>query len=120
MPIKISYVNDIGDVEESVKPLRTEDWSVIPDDRQTRIETINGVVVQDFGRVETGDYYSCKVTLSADDADKVNTYWHKRTPVKVRDVAGVIREDMRVVVKKFGYVSRFEDYYWAELEFWRI
>ncbi len=106
----------IGDVET----LRTEDWSVIPDDRQTRIETINGVVVQDFGRVMEGDSYSCKVTLSADDADKVNTYWHSRTLVTVRDVMGVIREDMRVVVKKFGYVDRFDGYYWAELEFWGI
>lgn len=106
----------IGDVET----LRTEDWSIIPDDRQTRIETINGVTVQDFGRVKEGDYYSCKVTLTADDADKVNTYWHKRTPVNVRDVWGVIRKDMRVVVKKFGYVNRFDGYYWAELEFWGV
>ena len=31
----------IGDVET----LRTENWEVIPDDRQTRIETIGGNVI---------------------------------------------------------------------------
>ena len=105
----------IGEVET----LRTEDWNVIPDDRQTRIETIGGIVIQDFGRVEAGDAYSCKVTLSADNASILSSYWCDREPVTVRDVSGLELTNMRVVVKKYGYVERFEDtYYWAELEFW--
>ena len=106
----------IGEVET----LRTEDWNVIPDDRQTRIETIGGIVIQDFGHVEEGDAYSCKVTLSADNASILSGYWCDREPVNVRDVSGRELQNMRVVVKKYGYVERYEeDYYWAELEFWK-
>lgn len=106
----------IGDVET----LRTENWTVVPDDRQTKIETIGGVVVQDFGYVEAGDNYSCSVTMSTAAATVVFAYWHNRVPVDVRDVAGLIIPNMRVVVKKFSYVDRFEGYVWAELEFWRV
>lgn len=106
----------IGDVET----LRTENWAVVPDERQTKIETIGGVVVQDFGYVEAGDNYSCSVTVPAAGAITITQYWHNRIPVAVRDVSGLIIPDMRVVVKKYGYVARFEDYVWAELEFWRV
>ena len=106
----------IGDVET----LRTENWAVVPDDRQTRIDTIGGVIVQDFGRVETGDNYSCSVTVEAAGAIVISAYWQNRVPVLVRDVSGLVIPDMRVVVKKYGYVDRFEGYVWAELEFWRV
>ena len=106
----------IGEVET----LRTEDWSVIPDDRQTKIETIGGLVVQDFGHNVEGDNFSCKATLSTAVAETVANYWHNRDLVTVRDTAGVEIPNMRVVVKRYGYVERFEqEYFWAEFEFWR-
>lgn len=105
----------IGEIET----LRTEDWNVIPDDRQTRIETIGGVVIQDFGRVEAGDAYSCKVTLSADNANILSGYCRDRTPITIRDVGGREITNKRVLIKKYGYVERYEkEYYRAELEFW--
>ena len=100
--------------------MRTENWKVIPDDRQTQIETIGGKVVQDFGHVEEGDNFSCSVTLSAANAITLFDYWNNRTLVTVRDVAGKEWESLRVVVKKYGYVDRFESYYAVDLEFWRI
>ena len=106
----------IGEVET----LRTENWDVIPDDRQTRVETIGGLVVQDFGRVEEGDSFSCSVTVSAADSVLLNSYWIERQLVDVRDTGGNILSDMRVVIKKYGYVERFETYYWAEIELWRV
>lgn len=99
--------------------MRTENWSVIPDDRQTQIETIGGKVIQDFGHNEAGDNYSCSVTLPAAEAEVVSRYWHNRMPVTVRDTGGIEIPNMLVVIKKYGYVERFETYYWAELEFWR-
>lgn len=105
----------IGDVET----LRTENWRVIPDDRQTRLETIGGNVIQDFGRVDSGDTFSCSVTLSAAAASVVSGYWYDRTPVTVRDVSGRELTNRRVVIKKYGYVDRFEDeYFTADIEFW--
>ena len=106
----------IGDVET----LRTENWAVVPDDRQTKIETIGGVVVQDFGYVEEGVNYSCTVTMSTAAALVVFAYWHNRVPVDVRDVAGLVIPNMRVVVKKFSYVERFETFIQADIEFWRV
>ncbi|MBR4382010.1 MAG: phosphoribosylformylglycinamidine cyclo-ligase [Selenomonadaceae bacterium] len=106
----------IGDVET----LRTENWSIVPDDRQTKIETIGGVVVQDFGRVEAGDNYSCSVTMSTAAATVVFAYWHNRVLVNVRDVAGLVIPNMRIVVKKFSYVDRFENFIQADIELWRV
>ena len=106
----------IGDVET----LRTENWSVTPDDRQTRIETIGGVVVQDFGHVEEGDSFSCSVTVSAAVAPLLAEYWHNRIPVTVRDVGGLVYQNMRVIIKKYSYVDKFEDYWRADLELWRV
>ena len=106
----------IGDVET----LRTENWKVTPDDRQTQIETIGGKVVQDFGHVEEGDIFSCSVTLKAADAITLYDYWHNRTLVTVRDVAGQEWENLRVVIKRYSYVDRFESHYAVDLEFWRV
>ena len=107
----------IGEVET----LRTTDWNIAPDDRQTRIETIGGEVVQDFGVVDEGGIYSCKATLSAQAAATVKDYWRNREFVTVRDVSGLEIPNLRVVIKKYGYVERYEqEYFWAEFEFWRV
>lgn len=107
----------IGEVET----LRTEDWGAVPDDRQTRIETIGGTVVQDFGGNNGGDTYSCKVTVEAAVAQILSGYAYDRQFVTVRDVSGRELQNLRVVIKKYGYVERFEkNYYWAELEFWEV
>lgn len=106
----------IGDAET----LRTENWKIVPDDRQTKIETIGGVIVQDFGHVEAGDNFSCTVTLPTAAATAVFAYWHNRVPVDVRDVNGLILPNMRVVVKEYSYVDRFENFISASLEFWRV
>lgn len=106
----------IGEVET----LRTEDWEVILDDRQTQIETIGGKVIQDFGYVPAGNNYSCSITVPADGGETISEYWLHRTPVTVRDISGKELDNMRVVIKRYGYVYRYEkEYYWAKLEFWR-
>ena len=106
----------IGDVET----LRTEDWEIIPDDRQTQIETIGGKVIQDFGLVEDNESYSCKVTLPSANWEVVKDYWHNRTPVTVRDTAEKEIPDLRVVVKTYNYVDLYEkEYMRAQIEFWR-
>ena len=104
-----------------METLRTEDWGVIPDDRQTRLETIGGMVVQDFGSDNGGKTFSCKVTLTAAAFDVVNGYALNREFVPIRDVSGRELPPSRVVNKKYGYVQHYEaEYYWAELEFWEV
>lgn len=114
----------IGDVET----LDTANWDIIPDDRQTRIDTIGGKVVQDFGYVKEGEAYTCSITLSAAGWQTLCDYCHNRTFVPVRDVSGeYIDVPLRPVMKKYGYVDNFEKerglnkkYYRADMEFWRV
>lgn len=41
----------IGDAAAFRRP---EDWSITPDDRQEKHQTIDGVVVEDYGHVDAG------------------------------------------------------------------
>lgn len=103
----------------TVIPIRFENWDVVPDDRQTRFETIGGVEVQDFGHVEEGDTITCDVTLRGADAGIIFNYWHNRTLVNVEDEGGTVYENMRVVVKRYTRIKYFQQYFEAKLEFWR-
>ena len=107
----------IGDIET----LETENWQVVPDDRQQLVEIIGGVAVQDFGHVEAGDKISCTVRLRKKDFKTLVGYWDSRTPVTVTDEAGDVWENLRVIVKSYEYVPHFPSKaVQASLEFWRI
>lgn len=105
----------IGDV----RTLSVENWHIVPDDRQRLIETIGGIVVEDFGHIEAGDRMTCRITLSAAAAEILNLYWHDRILTDVVDEGGRTWQALRVKVKKYGYVQHFPRYYWADLEFWK-
>ena len=107
----------IGDITT----LDTENWQVVPDDRQQLVEIIGGVAVQDFGHVAAGDKISCTVRVRKRDFDTLVGYWDNRTPVTVTDEAGIVWENMRVVVKSYEYVPRFSSKAGqASIEFWRV
>ena len=105
----------IGDAAAFRRP---EDWSITPDDRQEKHQTIDGVVVEDYGHVDAGDVISCTVILAYSDYEKVYNYWVQRKKVTIVDHAGNTWEDMRVVIKKDSYVECHESYHRLELEFW--
>lgn len=104
----------------AVDALSAENSGVIPDDRQSIIETIGGVVVQDFGHIEEGDKFTYTVTFRPEDATIIRNYWHNRTRVNVVDECGNVLENMRVVVKRYKYEPNFKNYYRAELELWKV
>ena len=99
--------------------LTSSDWLVTPDDRQTLIQTIGGVEVQDLGYIKDGDKFTCKAVVFKTDADLIFNYWHNRTLVNVTDEAGFVYENLRVLVKRYSYVYKFSDYLNVELEFWK-
>ena len=77
--------------------------------------------MQDFGLEDTGTAYSCKATMTTEAGTGISGYWRDRELVDVRDVGGNTINDCHVVIKKYGYVERFEaEYFWAEIEFWRV
>ena len=107
----------IGDITT----LETENWQVVPDDRQQTVEIIGGVVVQDFGHIAAGNKISCTVRLRKRDFDTLVKYWDTRQLVSVTDEAGIVWENLRVVVKSYEYVPRFSSKaVQATLEFWRV
>lgn len=97
-----------------------ENWQITPDDRQQQVEIVGGVAVQDFGHVTEGDKVSCSVTVLADGWETIKGYWDSRQLVDISDEAGVVWENMRVVVKSYQYVPRFPHAVNATLEFWRL
>ncbi len=105
----------IGDV----RTLDVENWQIIPDDRQQKIEIVGGMAVQDFGHVEAGDRVSCNVTVTSEGWQEICHYWNVRQRVEITDEAGAVWPDMRVVVKSYQYVSRFPRAIKVTLEFWR-
>ncbi len=107
----------VGDVYSYGK---AEGWSYTPDDRQEKIELINGVTVQDCGHVEAGDTFSCSATFSSTDFVILMGYWTNRTKVTVVDESGASHSNMRVIVKSYTYVNRFPSYVKADLEFWQV
>ena len=107
----------IGDITT----LDTENWQVVPDDRQQTVEIVGGVAVQDFGHVAAGDKISCTVRVRKRDFDTLVKYWDDRTLVDVTDEAGIVWENVRVVVKSYEYIPRFlSKAVQASIEFWRV
>ena len=106
----------IGDA----RTLEVENWEIVPDDRQQQIEIVGGVAVQDYGHVAEGDKVSCTITVLSGSWETIKGYWDSRTPVNISDEAGVVWENMRVVVKSYQYVPHFPKAVKATLEFWRV
>lgn len=105
----------VGDVYSYGK---AEGWTYAPDDRQEKIELINGVTVQDCGRIEAGDSMSCSATFRIADFGTLCGYWNNRTKVTMIDESGTIHNNTRVIVKTYSYVDRFPSYVKCDLEFW--
>ncbi len=103
-----------------VRTLDVENWETIPDDRQETVEILGGVAVQDYGHIEAGDKISCTVTVTAVGWQIIKEYWDSRLPVEIKDEAGNIYRNLRIVVKGWSYVKRFPDHYALKLEFWRV
>lgn len=102
-----------------ITTLSVTDWNCVPDDRQTKNQTHNGISVQDFGRVVEGDRFSCSVVVRPEDAPILYMYANSRERVNVVDEAGNVHTNLRVVIKNYEPVTHFAEYYRAELEFWR-
>ena len=106
----------IGDAVSLNNP---ESETITPDDRQETLEIIDGVVVQDFGRVEAGDKISWTLHFLKPEWEKVKGYWNRRDYVVIEDAAG---ESFyaRVVVKSYSRLARFENKaIEANIELWR-
>ena len=95
-------------------------WRHTPDDRQERIETIGGNVVQDYGLVSGGETITVSATFKAAEFNKLKTIWTNRQLVNVTDEAGEVLQNMRIKITSWSYVEMFPDTYEVEIEMWRV
>jgi hypothetical protein len=96
------------------------DWAIKPDDRQKKIDLIDGVTVEDYGRVKAGDTISGRFRLTDMAWDVVAGYWENRTKVILTDEGSREYTGRRVVVTAFQYLHRFPYAVEADIEFWNI
>ena len=104
MAIKIGSALSLG---------KAKNWTVIPDDRQTKVQTIDSpyIFVVDNGRRETGDNYQFNAVFPAAGWSLVKGYWTNRTLVNVVTDSGETLLNRRVVVKQWTWPDLFEKKY---------
>ena len=106
----------IGDVYSMLDP---EGENITLDDRQIRIETMNGVVVQDFGYHPEGDTIEWTLQFWEKDWQIIRQYATNRTFVEVRD--GDEMFFARIVIKSYEKIKWFRNLaVKTKVELWRV
>lgn len=98
---------------------RPESYSVTFDDRQTKVELLNGNTVQDAGRFISGDTLTVTALFKRADFNSIVALWEARTLVNFTDEAGVLHQNVRLVLKSYKYEMAFPDYVTASFEIWK-
>ena len=99
---------------------KCDSFEIIPDDRQKKIQCINGkVVVLDGGVCSAGTDYSCECTIEKKDLNTIASYWGNRTKVNVQYQNDVFK-NLRVLVKSWGSIDKHPNHYKLKLEFWGL
>lgn len=101
--------------------LNAPNETIVPDDRQTKIQTIGGNVIQDYGHVQSGDVVQwSNLQMEQVEAEKIESYWNSRQTVTCMN-AGMQTFSARVVVKSWKRLPRFErKAVEMNLELWKI
>ena len=103
-----------------IKSYRSPDaYSVTYDDRQTRIELLNGNTVQDAGRFISGDTLSVTAVFRRVDFNAIVALWEARQIVNFTDEAGVLHQNVRLKLNSYKYETRFPDYVTVTFEVWK-
>lgn len=94
--------------------------TITPDNRQTLIQTIGGVVVQDMGRYPKGDVTSWELQFDKANWQLVSQYADNRQSVTIEDSNGETYT-ARINIKSYSYVERFRNAaVTAQMELWRV
>ena len=107
------YINDIPSFRDP------ENYKIIPDDRVTKIEIIDGVAIQDYGHIAEGDAVSISCLFSESNFNRFLELWERRTLVTFTDTAGVVWSRMRIVMREYECDKKFPKYMMASFELWR-
>mgnify|MGYP000502956627 CR=1 FL=1 len=115
--VQIGTIKSIG---------HTDGLSIIPDDRQTLVKTVNqngagSVTVEDYGVVDDGEVVSFSAVFSSSDYNALVTLWKNRTAVTVTLEDGTVIASARVVLKSAAYFDvLLPGYKKVSMEVWRV
>lgn len=107
----------INNIESFRSP---ENIGIVVDDRVEKIKLINGNCAQDYGHIESGDYFQVTALFHREKFDEIMELWASRTKVTFTDDSGKNWQDMRIVVKSYQHEKWFPDYINLEFEMWRF
>lgn len=107
----------INDIPSLCNPTSFE---VFFDDRIEKIELINGNTVQNYGHIQSGDSFALTCTFSYANYLRICALWESDTRVSFTDEAGEVWLNMRLVLRKEKYVSKFPAFVDLTFELWRV
>ena len=97
--VKIGSVQSLGKVES---------YTVTPDGRQTKVQVVDGVVVQDMGIFSDGMTFSFSTTFLAGDFKAIVAMWENRQKFTFTDTTGEEYANCRIVIKTWQPLDGFE------------
>ena len=108
------YINDIP----SFRDPESSEYNF--DDRIERIELINGNAVQDYGYVESGDYFAIEAMFTKANFLRLQEIQMRRELVTYTDEAGDVWESMRIVFRRVRRDKWYPKYVFLTFELWRV
>ena len=92
------------------------------DDRQEKIEIIDGVCVDDCGYIEQGDVLTYTAVFTSTEFQKVKNFFAQRTKITFTNESGIIYNNVRVVIKSYkAYNAQYyPDMISADFEIWMV
>ena len=107
------YINDIPSFRNP------EHYKITPDDRIEKIKTIGGVAYQDYGHVAEGDAFSLTCLFSEENFNRLVNLWETRAAVSYKDTAGIIHDNLFIVMGTYEPDKDFPHYMLVTFELWR-
>lgn len=105
----------INDIRSFRSP---ESYGITFDDRQTKVELLNGNTVQDAGRFPSGDAASVTALFRKADYDRIVALWEARQLVTFTDEAGNVYQNVRLVLKSYKHEKAFPEFVLLTFEIW--
>lgn len=111
MSIRIGSISSVG---------HAENFAIVPDDRQSLVKVIGGVVVEDYGVCADGEIFSLTANFSASDYLTLLNYWTNRTLVNVVFDDGRTVNNARIVIRGISYFDNIQNQYKkVQFEVWK-
>lgn len=111
MSIRIGSISSVG---------HAENFSIVPDDRQSLVKVIDGVAVEDYGVCSDGEIFSLTAIFSASDYSTLLNYWTNRTHVTVVFDDGRTVNNARIVIRGVSYFDNIQNQFKrVQMEVWK-